>query len=116
MGLMVFLWRIFPARSHRMLIRVFAAVTVACYYWYRIPMLFGFGLYPGDGMLIDLQLVLPAWFPLASRIMTTSLFFIWIVISPLVSERTRCWATRPPIASDLLWNTAQKGNTAQKER
>jgi len=34
--------------------RLFATASVACYYWYRIPSLFGMGIYPTDGVLIDL--------------------------------------------------------------
>jgi ferredoxin len=45
--------------------RAFATASVICYYWYRIPSLFGVGIYPTDGVLIDLSLSLPVWFELA---------------------------------------------------
>ena len=69
-----------------------AGAALAAYYWYRLPMLFGFGPHPGDGMLVDLTAVLPAWFPLASRLATTALFGWWFVMRTRVQ---RSWAQRP---------------------
>jgi hypothetical protein len=77
--------------------RVFATSAVACYYWYRLPMLFGFGPFPGDGMLIDLTEVLPAWAPMASRVLTTLLFAWWLVLRAPVR---RSWAQRPAFATE----------------
>ena len=76
----------------RRLALVFATAAVACYYWYRLPMLFGFGPFPGDGMLVDLTDTLPAWFPVASRVLTTLLFAWWLVIC---APARRSWAQRP---------------------
>jgi len=75
--------------------RAFAAAAIACYYWYRLPALFGFGPFPGDGMLIDLRDTLPAWFPLVSRVATTALFAWWFVGRRTAS---RAWAVRPEFA------------------
>ena len=88
--------RILPLRHLRSLRRVFAAAAISCYYWYRLPALFGFGPFPGDGMLLDLRATLPAWFPWVSRIMTTSLFFWWLVGR---TGRKRTWLIRPPFAA-----------------
>jgi hypothetical protein len=87
--------RLLPARQERVVILTFAAAAVSCYYWYRLPMLFGFGPHPGDGMLIDLRHTLPAWFPAASRVATTGLFFWWMLGRSAVR---RSWATRPHYA------------------
>lgn len=86
--------RSLPEKRHTVLVRAFAASAVACYYWYRLPMLFGFGLFPGDGMLVDLTGTLPAWCPHICRVATTLLFVTW-----LVGRRTgRTWLVRPPYA------------------
>ncbi len=87
-----------PSRHQRTLVRLFAALAVCCYYWYRIPMLFGFGEFPGNGMLIDLRGSLPEWFPLASRAATTLLFGTWF-LSRLAIRRT--WTVRPPLAAGI---------------
>ncbi|MDH3650626.1 MAG: hypothetical protein OEQ53_13165, partial [Saprospiraceae bacterium] len=71
----------------------FATIAVSCYYWYRLPALLGFGLFPGDGMLVDLSNILPHWFPIASRLVTTSFFIWWLLIRN--SDR-RSWSIRPP--------------------
>lgn len=83
--------------ERRLLRRTFAAAAIACYYWFRLPALFGFGPFPGDGMLVDATGVLPAWFPLVSQITTTALFAWW-----LIGRRAlrRSWAKRPPYADD----------------
>ncbi len=80
----------------RVLVRVFAAAAVACYYWFRIPALVGFGPYPGDGMLIDLTGSLPAWFPAASQLTTTALFAYLLVLR---RGPPRTWTVRPPYAT-----------------
>lgn len=81
-------------RHQRMLVRVFAAAAVACYYWFRLPALFGFGLFPGDGMLVDLSRALPAWFPIASQI-TSTLLFGWLLVWRH-REPKKAWTVRPP--------------------
>ena len=49
---------VLPSLSNSKLISIFAAAAVSCYYWFRLPALFGFGVFPGDGMLVDLSGVL----------------------------------------------------------
>jgi hypothetical protein len=86
--------------EHRtLLVRTFAAAAVACYYWYRIPALVGFGSIQGDGMLVDLRGTLPEWFPLASRTATTVLFGWWLVVK---TPRKRSWSVRPAYSADAL--------------
>lgn len=83
----------------RLLVRTFAAAAVACYYWYRIPALVGFGAIPGDGMLVDLRGTLPGWFPVASRTATTVLFGWWLVAK---TPRKRSWSARPAYSAEAL--------------
>jgi hypothetical protein len=84
-----------PERQHATLYRIFAAAAIACYYWYRLPALFGFGPFPGDGMLLDLRSVLPVWFPAASRTATTLVFAGWFLGRGSVR---RSWLVRPAFA------------------
>ncbi len=74
---------------------VFAAAAVATYYWFRIPMLAGFGPFPGTGLLYDLTGVLPPWFPEASHMLTTAFFFWFMAVRP--RGRTG-WLQRTPFA------------------
>lgn len=82
----------------RKLIKVFATAAVCTYYWYRIPLLAGFGPHPGSGMLKDLHLVLPD-LPLVSRILTTS-FFIWFML--FRDEQGASWMTRPDTVAETM--------------
>jgi NAD-dependent dihydropyrimidine dehydrogenase PreA subunit len=77
------------------LARLSAAAGVSLYYWYRIPALFGHGLFPGDGMLIDLSHTLPSWFTPVSQGVTTAIFFWWLVVS---RQRDSSWSARPPFS------------------
>ncbi|TPV96022.1 MAG: hypothetical protein B7733_06910 [Myxococcales bacterium FL481] len=86
--------RMVPQHRRRWLVRSFAALAIGCYYWYRLPMLLGFGEFPGDGVLIDLTGVLPAWAPIASRIATSLAGLVWLVrLDPV----RRTWTVRPPL-------------------
>jgi len=78
------------------LTRAFATAAVACYYWFRLPMLFGYGPIPGDGMLVDLTGSLGPWFPVACRLATTALFAWWLLLRAPVR---RSWSQRPAFAS-----------------
>lgn len=76
-----------------LLTSVFAAAAVSCYYWYRLPSLLGFGLFPGDGMLVDLRGALTESTVFALKIAATAFFGWWLVgrkPAPAV------WAMRPP--------------------
>lgn len=86
--------RMLPAGMHGRLDRAFAAGAIGCYYWYRIPALFGFGLIPGDGMLVDLRGTLAPWFPALSHLVTTAFFAWWLVWR---ASPARSWSVRPPV-------------------
>ncbi len=80
----------------RRLISIFAASGVSCYYWYRLPALFGFGNFGEDGLLVNLQHILPEWSMTAITILTTIFFFYWLVIR---KQNNRSWIIRPQFAS-----------------
>ena len=79
----------------RRLISIFAAAGVSCYYWYRIPSLFGFGNFGDDGLLLDLRHVLPGWSLTAITTATTLFFFYWLVIR---KQNNNSWVIRPQYA------------------
>lgn len=88
---------------------VFAAAAVGCYYWYRIPSLLGFGLFPGDGMLLDLSTAVPFWSILILQLVSTAFFAWWIVWrrpDPAV------WAVRPPFEKVTAKNPKHPENPA----
>ncbi len=69
------------------------AAAVSIYYWYRLPALIGFGIIEGDGVLIDLSLTLPTWFPYLLQITSTLFFMWWIVFN---KKEMTSWLIRPP--------------------
>ncbi len=81
--------------KEKILISIFSATAVSCYYWFRLPALFGFGIFPGDGMLIDLTASIPEWSITAITIAFTSFFFWWIVFS---KQKKTSWEIRPTYA------------------
>ncbi len=103
-SLLVFyaLMKITLKQNHMLLIRTFAMAAVAVYYWFRLPMLFGFADLPNNSALIDLTDTLPVWFPVASQIVTTA-FFAWFM---LVRDRKSSWSVRPTYSTAAL----AKGN------
>lgn len=86
---------LFDERYLKAIAGVFAASAVSCYYWYRIPALFGFGKFAGDGLLIDLSRVLPYEAVVAMMISTSIFFFWWIVIR---KPNRSSWVVRPVYA------------------
>ncbi|MDP6118125.1 MAG: hypothetical protein QF437_05215 [Planctomycetota bacterium] len=83
--------------QERILVSIFSAAAVSCYYWFRIPALFGFGIFPGDGMLIDLTGFLPEWSIRGAICATTLFFFWWIVFS---KQTRRSWEVRPALSTE----------------
>lgn len=79
----------------KILIPVFSAASVSCYYWFRIPALFGFGIFPGDGMLVDLRGTLPEWSLTIAAMAATLFFFWWTVVR---REDEIRWVNRPAYA------------------
>lgn len=83
--------------KENILISFFSAAAVSCYYWFRLPALLGFGIYPADGMLIDLTGILPEWSMQVAVFATTLFFFWWIVFS---KQTKTSWAIRPAYADE----------------
>ncbi len=81
--------------QEKILIAIFSAAAVSCYYWFRLPALFGFGVFPGDGMLIDLSATFPEWLITVTVFATTLFFFWWIVFS---KQHKMSWVVRPDYA------------------
>jgi hypothetical protein len=97
LALYAFAYRRFCATpaERRLLVKLFATAAVCTYYWYRIPLLAGFGPHPGSGMLWDLHRTLPD-LSLVSRTLTTS-FFIWFIL--LRDDPRARWMERPGAVS-----------------
>ena len=91
----IILAKIVPPKYERTLVSIFAAAGVSCYYWYRIPSLFGFGNYSNDGLLVNLTDSLPLWSISAITITTTIFFFYWLVLRKPTSNS---WIIRPRYA------------------
>ncbi|MBT4665354.1 MAG: ferredoxin [Opitutae bacterium] len=81
--------------KEKTLISIYSATAISCYYWYRIPALVGFGVFPEDGTLIDLTGSMPEWSITATIVATTLFFFWWIVAR---RENPLSWSARPPYA------------------
>lgn len=96
LALFLVLQRLVAPPHRRLLGLAFAALAVAAYYWFRLPALLGFGLFPDDGVLVDLSATLPAWSPVVMHAATTGFFLWWFLLRPTPS---RAWLTRPRAAA-----------------
>lgn len=85
--------RFLDKRFHSVWTSFFAGAAVACYYWFRIPALFGFGTFPGDGMLIDMNGTVPPWSIYLVQIPVSALFIWWFYFKN--GEEQKEWAVRP---------------------
>lgn len=86
---------LFDDKYLRTIAGVFAASAVSCYYWYRIPALFGFGKFTGDGLLVDLSHVIPYW-SIVTIIVLVALFFFWWIVFRKPNKAS--WIVRPAYA------------------
>ncbi len=93
MVLWVLLRSALPKSDGRRLDALFAASAVSAYYWFRIPALFGYGVYPGDGMLVDLHGTVPVIVFNVSRVVL-ALFFVWWMV--IRTPTPRPWMYKPP--------------------
>lgn len=91
--LFLILQRFLPERR---LIGIFSAAAVSCYYWFRLPALFGFGIFPGAGMLLDLTGILPEW-PIKIAVFALTLFFFWWIV--FSKQKKTSWVLRPVYAN-----------------
>lgn len=90
--------QLLSVKYYFLLIRIFAATSISCYYGYRIPALLGFGIFPNDGLLIDLRNSLPDYFPQISQIFSTTLFFWWFIFR---NHSKQSWKIRPPYRNQV---------------
>lgn len=91
----VLLRKLFEQNQDRVIISIFAAAGVSCYYWFRIPALLGFNHIERDGLLLDMHGILPAWSILLFTILSTCFFFWWLVFR---KPARRSWVKRPAYA------------------
>jgi hypothetical protein len=87
--------KVLTEKDQPKLIAFFAASGVSCYYWYRIPSLFGFGKFAEDGILVNLKNVLPEWSITVMIISTTLFFFAWFLLR---KPNSKSWVVRPKFA------------------
>lgn len=74
------------------LARFYATAAVCAYYWYRLPALVGFGVFPETGLLCDLSATLPDWTPQALHAVSTS-FLVWFLLMRTGPHSS--WTKRP---------------------
>jgi len=79
-------WRLGKA-SEPELVRLGAALALGTYYGYRLPALVGMGVFPGQGVLVDLSAVLPEGLPALTRGLALAVAGAWF----LPSRRSRAW-------------------------
>lgn len=94
-SLLVFLalWRVAP-KGRELLARVFAALAIAIYYWFKLPVVLGLS---GDGShaLVSLKGVAPDWTIWALRLGMAAL----LVGLLLGRAAVRGWSPRPPMTA-----------------
>jgi len=91
--------RILRKEHEPVLMNLFAAAAVSCYYWFRLPQLIGFSALNTNGVLIDLSNSLPYWIPFVLNASSTSFFLWWMVIR---KKPIRSWSKRPPFSNVLV--------------
>lgn len=90
--------KILDKRFHSVWTSFFAGAAVACYYWYRIPALIGFGLFPGDGMLVNLNGTIPEWVIYFFQIPVSAFFIWWFYFKN--NGRAKEWTVRPKLLAE----------------
>lgn len=100
LALYVTLCRLLPARKG-IVLNAFAAAAVSCYYFYRLPQLFGFNpMHSNDALVLaNLTGLLPAWSMGVLNTATTSFFVWWLVLR---AAARRQWSPRPPYAPSAV--------------
>jgi len=96
----LFLYLILKSRfknNKRLIMSLFAAAAVSCYYWFRLPQLFGFSNLESNGILVNLTGYLPAWSMNILKLAITTFFVWWMLIA---NKKNRSWAVRPAYATE----------------
>lgn len=89
----LFLTNTFPLRKN-LINEIFATAGITLYYWHRIPSLFGFGIFPSDGILINLSHTISSAFVLTLQILVCAFFIYWILIR---DNNKSSWLQRPKL-------------------
>lgn len=88
------LLRFMLIEQRTLLIRFFAAAAVSCYYWFRLPILFGFSQLDTHGRLFNLNGIIPNWV-ITLLAITMILFFGWWLL--IRGNIKYSWAIRPKL-------------------
>jgi len=83
--------------NKKLIINLFAAAAVSCYYWFRLPQLFGFSNLHTNGTLVDLTGYLASRSMGIVNVVTTAFFVWWMVIA---NKKHRSWSVRPAYATE----------------
>lgn len=75
-----------------LLAAIFGTAAISCYYWFRLPGLFGYGIYPGDGLLVDISKAVPAVYIYILKVALVIFFTWWLVIR---KKNHQSWLSRP---------------------
>jgi hypothetical protein len=94
--LLYFILRFFFITKRSTLIRFFAAAAVSCYYWFRLPLLFGYDHLDPHSRLIDLSGQLPQWVITALAFVLIVFFMWWFLFR---ENRKNSWSVRPVLQS-----------------
>ena len=94
--LLYFILRFFFITKRSTLIRFFAAAAVSCYYWFRLPLLFGYDHLDPHSRLIDLSGQLPQWVITALAFVLNVFFMWWFLFR---ENRKNSWSVRPVLQS-----------------
>ncbi len=92
LGLYVLFQQFIKGASVRKLIAFYAAAAVSCYYWYRIPALFGYGIFAEDGLLVNATAYISEFAVTVIAVLVTFFFFWWLLIR---KQREGSWIIRP---------------------
>ena len=76
-----------------LVINMFAAFALSSYYWFRIPALLGFGVFPGEGVLIDLSGKIQSMIPVVISVLIIAVIWSRLVIG---RNREHQWEIPPP--------------------
>lgn len=98
LGIYVVFMKLLPRDARPIIGRVFAATAITVYYWYRLPMLLGLGIFPDEGVLLDLRTTMFATVVLPVQL-AVAIFWGWWFIAP--NSQPRVWEVRPTFAPEI---------------
>lgn len=84
--------RLLSKRNKKIILNLFAAAAVSCYYWFRLPILFGFDKKETHGLLADFTNFFPTSCMTSLRVTIVVFFFWWMVLR---TKKRLAWSFRP---------------------